>query len=191
MNKELIKIILQDSITIREQILNNDNIVNNIAKLAELVLKTLQNDNKIILAGNGGSFADAQHIAAEFIGRFLQDRKPLAAICLGTNLSSTTSISNDYHFNDIFARELSAIGQAGDLFIAISTSGKSQNIINAVKIAKKNNINIFCLLGNDGAKLAKYDNITITSSNTARIQEIHITIGHIICAIVDENVITK
>ncbi len=189
MNKDIIKEILQDSITLREQILSDAIIINNITKLAELALSTLKKNNKIILAGNGGSFADAQHISAEFIGRFVQDRAPLAAICLGTNLSSVTSISNDYNFNDIFARELSVIGQSGDLFIAISTSGNSQNIINAVQVAQQNNINIFCLLGNDGGKLAKYDNITIPSNSTARIQEMHITIGHMICAIVD-NAIT-
>ena len=180
-----IKNIFQESITIRDNILSDNLFIANIAKLAKTAINTIKNGNTIILAGNGGSFADAQHITAELVGRFLTDRDALPAFCLGTNSSNITSISNDYSFSDIFLRELSALGRDGDLFIPISTSGNSNNLIKALTVAYKKNIKIFCLLGKGGGFLAKYNNITVPSNNTARIQEIHITIGHILCELID------
>ena len=147
------------------------------------VKKTLKSGGKIIFAGNGGSFADSQHLATEFVARFSTDRSPLPAITLGTNSSNLTAIGNDFGFNHIFSRELEAIGKKNDTLFAFSTSGKSQNIIELLKKAKNMSINCFALTGNKGGELFKecQNLIIVPSTNTALIQQVHITIGHIIC----------
>ena len=140
-----------------------------------------------MLCGNGGSAADSQHLAAEFTGRFIKDRPPIAAVALSTDTSALTCIGNDYSFNDIFARQVQALGKAGDCLIAISTSGNSGNVLAAVAAAKSLGISTIGLLGRDGGKLkAQCDvSIVVPSQVTARIQEAHILIGHSLCGAVE------
>ena len=157
------------------------------------IAKSISHGNKLLLAGNGGSAADCQHIAAEFTGRFILDRKPLAAISLTTDTSALTCISNDYSYSEVFARQLSAIGRSGDCFIGISTSGNSLNIRNAIRVAKEMNIFTIGLLGNDGGEIGKICDlpIIVPSKVTARVQEIHILVGHSICANVEANLLVE
>ncbi|KJR42019.1 phosphoheptose isomerase [Candidatus Magnetoovum chiemensis] len=159
----------------------------NIEAVAQKCLNTLKNGNKIMLAGNGGSAADSQHIAAEIVGRFKKERKGLPAIALTTDTSILTAIGNDYSFAKIFSRQIEAIANKGDLLIAISTSGNSENIIEAVKTSKENGVYTVGLLGNKGGRLKNIvdSSIIVASDNTPRIQECHILIGHIICEIID------
>ena len=153
-----------------------------------MITETVLNGKKLLIAGNGGSAADAQHIAAEFTGRFVKERKPLAAIALSTDTSALTAISNDYGFDQVFSRQLEALAQPGDLFLAISTSGNSGNVIKALGSAKKIGCKTLGLSGRDGGKMnALCDlNIVVPSEITARIQEIHILIGHVFCKAVDD-----
>lgn len=177
---------LQDSVDLTKSIISNQELIANICELKCIITTALLSGKKIIFAGNGGSFADAQHLAAEFAGRFMIERKPLNGVCLGTNSSLITAIGNDYDFESIFARELDAIGHEGDIFIPISSSGNSKNLVRAADMAKHKSISVFCLLGRDGGDLGKlYPSIIIPSIHTARIQELHIKIGHIICGFVD------
>jgi D-sedoheptulose 7-phosphate isomerase len=164
-----------------------------IKKVAKLFIETINSSNKIILCGNGGSASDAQHIAAELTGRFQTERIGLNAIAITTDTSAITAIANDYGFEYIFSRQLEAIGKKGDLLVAISTSGNSKSIINSVQKAKEIGINSIALSGKDGGELAKIckKSIIIPSNNTARIQETHILIGHIICNIIDEEFTQK
>lgn len=145
--------------------------------------------NKILIIGNGGSAADAQHIAAEFTGRFKKNRKPLGAIALTTDTSAITAIGNDYSFNDIFSRQVVALAKPGDILLAISTSGNSGNILNAVDEGKRLGCKIVGLTGYDGGALKNIcDNVVIVPcSNTARIQEMHIFIAHLICEYIDND----
>lgn len=145
--------------------------------------QTLRTKNKIIFCGNGGSASDSQHLASELTGRFVEDREPLAALSLTTDTSALTSIANDYSFNNVFSRQLKALGKEGDCLIALSTSGNSANIIETVKVAKESDIFTICLLGRKGGKLKDLCNLALImpSNSTARIQEAHIFIGHVIC----------
>lgn len=177
---------LENSIHLRKVILDDSAVLQRIGQLAQAIGRALKNGRKVIFAGNGGSFADAQHLAAEFVGRFMMEREPLSAVCLGTNSSLSTAVGNDYHFDDIFLRELKALGMAGDIFIVISTSGQSRNLIKAVEFAGRSNIETYGLLGKGGGQIARMvPSIVIPSDHTARIQELHITIGHIVCDLVD------
>jgi D-sedoheptulose 7-phosphate isomerase len=146
-------------------------------------INSLKFGGKIIFCGNGGSAADSQHLAAEFIGRFNKDRPPIAALALSTDTSAITCISNDYSFNEIFSRQILALGNSGDCLVAISTSGNSDNVIKAVLAAKAKNIFTIGLLGKNGGELKELCDLSIVveSSDTARIQEAHILIGHTIC----------
>ena len=181
-----IKTLIQNSISTKEKILENSQLIDQIENLAKISLKSLKNGGKIILAGNGGSFADAQHISAEFTSRYMFDRDSLPSICLGANSSSISAIGNDYGFDQVFARELFSIGNSRDIFIPISTSGNSKNIIEAVKVAKEKKIQTVALTGETGGELAKMvETIKVPSNITGRIQESHIMIGHIVCEIVE------
>ena len=163
-----------------------------IIKLSVDIAKAFSNKRKLFLAGNGGSFSDAQHIAAEFVGRFNRERGPLPAIALGTNGALTSAIGNDYSFEEIFARELSCLGTEGDIFIALSTSGMSTNIAKAVKKSKKLGISSVGFTGVKGGHLQEIAPcISIPSNETAIIQEGHIVIGHIICELVDRQLAKK
>ena len=159
-----------------------------IQRAGELCLDSLQNGGRVLICGNGGSAADAQHIAAELSGRFKKERKALAGIALTVDTSALTAIANDYGFEEIFARQVEALGREGDSLIAISTSGNSQNVINAIKRAKEIGLNIITLSGKDGGKMRELGsvNIVIPSQDTPRIQEMHIMVGHMICAVIDE-----
>ena len=150
-------------------------------------VQSLQKGGKLMLCGNGGSAADSQHLAAEFTGRFIKDRPPIAAVALSTDTSALTCIGNDYSFNDIFSRQIQALGKAGDCLIAISTSGNSGNVLSAVAAAKSLGISTIGLLGRDGGKLKTQCDIAIVvpSQVTARIQEAHILIGHSLCGAVE------
>lgn len=158
-----------------------------VSQAIDACVQSLQKGGKLMLCGNGGSAADSQHLAAEFTGRFSKDRPPIAAVALSTDTSALTCIGNDYSFNDIFSRQLQALGKAGDCLIAISTSGNSGNVLAAVAAAKSLGISTIGLLGRDGGKLkAQCDiSIVVPSQVTARIQEAHILIGHSLCGAVE------
>ena len=155
-----------------------------------LRLKTIKSGNKILICGNGGSASDASHIAAEFVGKFERARKPLPAISLSENISSITSIGNDFSFDKIFSKQIQAIGSKDDLLIPISTSGNSENIINAIKASKKIGMRCFALSGNNGGKMSSLTKniIKVNSKKTTRIQEMHILIGHIICSFIENKI---
>ncbi|MDQ3747791.1 MAG: D-sedoheptulose 7-phosphate isomerase [Acidobacteriota bacterium] len=158
-----------------------------IERCGEFIFDTLERGNKILICGNGGSAADAQHIAAEFVGRFETERKALPAIALTTDTSALTALTNDYNFKRVFSRQIEALGKEGDLLIAISTSGNSPNVLAAVMSARKIGCQTLAMTGAKGKKLASLCDISlmIPSDRTARIQEGHITVAHIWCEIID------
>jgi D-sedoheptulose 7-phosphate isomerase len=160
-----------------------------IFEAANLIIKCLLTRGKLLLFGNGGSAADAQHLAAEFVGRFVRERPGLPAIALTTDSSILTAVGNDYGFDQIFARQIQALGRPGDVAIAISTSGNSPNVIEGVKAAKRSDLKTIGLSGKDGGLLAKEADvaITIASTSTARIQECHIAVGHLLCELTEED----
>jgi D-sedoheptulose 7-phosphate isomerase len=165
-----------------------DSLAGDIEIACEMIVSTLKNGNKVLLAGNGGSAADAQHIAAELSGRFVKDRKALPGIALTTDTSAITSIANDYGYEFVFSRQVEALAKDGDLFIGISTSGNSEGILKALTSAKTFNCKTLGLSGKNGGKMNGLCdlNIIIPSDVTARIQEMHILIGHILCKAVDD-----
>lgn len=187
---ERIRTQLEAGIQIRQDILKDASLLGWVSNVADVIHATLKKGGKIIFAGNGGSFADAQHLAAEFVGRFMVEREPLASICLGTNSSLSTAVGNDYCFEHIFSRELKAIASNGDLLILISTSGNSENLLDAVRVAEGLELPVFGLVGKDGGSLAqRIDCFIVPSEHTARIQEMHITIGHVLCDLVDQKIL--
>jgi D-sedoheptulose 7-phosphate isomerase len=151
------------------------------------ICHALKHDGKVFFCGNGGSAADSQHLAAEFTGRFTLDRKPLAAIALSTDTSALTCISNDYSFDEVFSRQLLALGRPQDCLVGISTSGNSKNVIKAMQVASASGMKTIGLLGKDGGELASLCNVPIIvpDNETARIQEAHILIGHSLCGAVE------
>lgn len=159
-----------------------------INQVADAMCHALKGGHKLMFCGNGGSAADSQHLAAEFVGRFVKDRAPLAAMALSTDSSALTCIGNDYGFEQVFERQVLGLGQSGDVLIGISTSGQSPNVIKAVAAAKSKGIYTIGLLGRDGGALKGLANLAIVvpSSNTARIQEAHIFIGHCLCGMIEE-----
>ena len=158
-------------------------------QIARIAVDTLQNGGKILLFGNGGSAADAQHISAEFTGRYKIERKGLPAIALTTDTSALTAIGNDYGYDRVFDRQLEALANQGDMLIGISTSGNSQNVINALKLGRELNCKTIGFSGKDGGKMNEVCdiNLVVPSDNTPRIQEMHILFGHIICQVVDDS----
>lgn len=179
---------IEETISTKEKILNNGFIKNTINEIVKILVKAYKNDNKMIIAGNGGSAADAQHIACEMISKLNINRKALNAHALNTNTSVITSIGNDFGFDYIFSRQIEAIGKHGDIFIALSTSGESINVINALIEAKKNNIITLSITGQKECQMDKLSDyiIKIPSSKTPIIQESQIMIGHIICSLVEK-----
>ena len=161
----------------------------NIAKVSQLVVDTLKNGNKVLLCGNGGSAADAQHIAAELTGRYKKERKGLPGIALTTDTSALTAIGNDYGYDRVFDRQVEALANKGDLIIGISTSGNSANVVNALNVAHELGCITIGLSGRDGGTMNQVCdiNLVVPSNNTPRIQEMHILIGHTICQIIDDN----
>lgn len=184
--RDTIKKRIKDSIELKEKVLSSEIIIEQLEKLSKVVLHALNNGNKVIFAGNGGSFSDSFHLAGEFVSRFLIDRPALASLALGGNNSIVTAVGNDYSYEDIFSRELFALGNEGDVFIPISTSGNSGNIISAIKIANDKGLEIMGFTGETGGKMMDICNcICVPSKNTGRIQEAHILIGHILCELVE------
>jgi len=178
---------IQASIAAKQALLRDELLLQQISDLAQKCLASLKAGGKIIFAGNGGSFADAQHLSAEFTSRFLFDRAPLASIALATNNSAISAIGNDYGYEQVFARELQAIAKPDDVFIPISTSGNSVNILVAVAIAKTLGLKTVGWTGSGGGKLKhSCECICVPSNETARIQECHILVGHILCGIVED-----
>jgi len=183
----LIESQIRESIRTKELLLEKKHI-NSISKAAEAIAETLKRGGKLIVFGNGGSAADAQHFAAELVGRFKKERKGLPAISLTTNASTITAVANDYSYDVSFSRQLEAFATPKDIVVGISTSGQAKNVIAAVTWAKKHGIRTIALTGKDGGKLAKITDISliVPSMHTPAIQESHITIIHAICAIIDE-----
>lgn len=175
------------SIALKQVILANEKLIDQIEKLATDCVQCLKAGGKVIFAGNGGSFADAQHLSAEFISRFMFDRAPMASLVLGANNSAISAIGNDYGYEQVFARELQGVARPGDVFIPISTSGNSRNILVAVELARRQGLSTVAFTGEGGGKLAPLcDCLCVPSRETARIQECHIMIGHIVCGLVEQ-----
>jgi D-sedoheptulose 7-phosphate isomerase len=158
-----------------------------LGRAVRMVVAAFKAGHKVLLFGNGGSAADAQHIAAEFVNRFLIERPPLPAIALTTDTSILTSISNDYGYADCFAKQIKALGKEGDVAIGISTSGAAANVIKAMKVAREMGLKTVALAGGDGGQLAKLADIAliVEAQSVPRVQEVHITIGHVLCDMVD------
>lgn len=160
-----------------------------ILKAANLIIMSLENGGKVMFCGNGGSAADSQHLSAELVGRYRRNREPLASISLTTDTSAITAIGNDFSFDDIFSRQVESIGKNSDVLYAISTSGKSKNIINAINAAKKNKIKVIGITGQDGGHMKSKCDILINvpAKRTDRIQEMHIAVGQIICQVIEDH----
>ncbi|BDT76547.1 phosphoheptose isomerase [Polynucleobacter yangtzensis] len=185
--EKLIKKYIQESIDTKRAILGNQKLMAQISELSNKCTASLLSGSKIIFAGNGGSFADAQHLAAEFISKFMLDRPPLPSLALSANSSVMSAIGNDYGYEEVFARELEAVAMPGDIFIPISTSGNSPNILAAVKKANELDIVVVALAGQSGGALfSMCECLCIPSIDTARIQESHIMVGHIVCGLVEQ-----
>ncbi len=176
---------IKESIRVKEDLLRSG--VEPIVRAAKMIRDTIKGGNKVLIFGNGGSAADSQHMASELIGRFKLERPAIPAIALTTNTSSLTALSNDYGYEASFARQLEALATKGDVIIAISTSGNSANVLNALKTAKKLGLRAITMTGTDGGKIAKLADIAlkVPSKDTPRIQESHITAIHIICELVE------
>jgi len=185
--KERIQKFFLDSIAVKEGTLEDN--AEAILRAADVITTALSKGHKVILFGNGGSAADSQHIAAEFVGRFKKERAAWPAVALTTDTSALTAIANDYGFENIFSRQLEGLGKEGDVAIGISTSGNSANVIKAVETAKAMKIHTIVLTGEGGGKLAPLADIKIVvpSKDTARVQETHICVSHCICELVEEN----
>jgi len=179
--------IFAESIAAKRQFLRDN--VQTLVEVIEAIAAALSNDNKLLLFGNGGSAADAQHIAAEFVNRFKLERRPLPAIALTTDTSTLTSIANDYGYAQVFAKQVQALGRAGDVALAISTSGNAASVLQAVRACRRLGIHTVGLTGGRGGKLAALADVVLrvaATRDTARIQETHILIAHVICELVDE-----
>jgi D-sedoheptulose 7-phosphate isomerase len=191
-SKETVNSLIQDrirrSIEVKNALLADGGLHGSMAEAAAQIVKSLHAGGKVILCGNGGSAADSQHLAAEFTGRYLKERRALPAMALSVNTSSLTAIGNDYGFDLVFARQLEALGKDGDVLIGISTSGNSRNVIRAMESAKSRAIYTVALTGAAGGAMKLIADCTICapSNETPRIQECHILMGHIICEIVEE-----
>jgi D-sedoheptulose 7-phosphate isomerase len=183
--------IFKESCQLKDMFINDN--LGKVVDVVEAITGALKAGNKILIFGNGGSAADAQHLAAEFVNRFLIERPPLPAIALSTDTSVITSIGNDYDFSEIFSKQIRAIGQAGDVAWGISTSGVSVNVIKALETAKKLGLITIGLTGKNGGEIAKMVDysLNVTSGSTPRIQEVHITVGHAICEMIDFKLFQK
>jgi len=184
--KEKILKEFKESIAVKEDFVKGH--IETIIEVAKAIASTFNDGNKILLFGNGGSSTDASHIAAEFINRFKRERPGLPAIALNTDMAVITSIANDYDFSEIFARQLKALAVEGDMVFAISTSGNSPNVIKALDVAKKKKLKTVFLTGSKGEKVAAKAtySFVVPSDNTPRVQETHITLGHVLCLMVEE-----
>ena len=190
--KELIINEIEKSIEVKTAVLNDNKIIEKLSSLVNDCIQSLNSGGKIIFCGNGGSFADSQHLAAEFISRLRFDRAPLSSIALGTNSSNMSAIGNDYGYDQVFKREILALGNSNDILIPISTSGNSGNVIEAINSAKTKNIKTVAFTGGTGGKMSNIcECIIVPSSSTEKIQEIHIMLGHILCFLIEEKIFKK
>ncbi len=192
MREDIVKRI-EENIGVKKSILNDAHLIDTIERAATAVVNAIKNGNKIIFCGNGGSAADSQHLAAELIGKFYFNRQPLPAVSLTVNTSIITAIGNDFGFDKVFARQLEGIGRTGDVLIGLSTSGNSENVVEAFRIAKKIGIKTVAFTGANGGVLKDFADILINvpSNDTPRIQEAHILIGHIICELVEKEFVNN
>ena len=183
--EEIIRRVAKESRRIQEGFVQKN--TSQLINCAEYISKAFKNDRKLMLCGNGGSAADAQHIAAEFVNRFLLDRHPLPAMALTTDTSIITSVANDYRYEDVFSKQIQALGVEGDILLAISTSGNSKNILSAIKTAKEKGLYTVGLIGGDGGKMLTLVDLSlvVVSNETPRVQETHILVGHLICELVE------
>jgi len=184
---KLIKSILNESAAIKMAMEQDEELANMIATIAAAIVNAYENGHKMLLCGNGGSAADAQHIAAELVGRFNADREPLPAVSLAANNSTVTAVGNDFSFEDIFARQVRGLGQSGDVIFGLSTSGNSENVLRALQAGEEQGLVTVAFTGSGGGRLRSAADfcLQIPSENTARIQEAHITAAHIICELVE------
>ncbi len=190
---EKIKKIITASIETKQLVLQNDELIHTIEKVVDTIVNAFKNGNRVYFCGNGGSAADAQHLAAEFSGRFYTDRKALPAEALHCNTSYMTAVANDYSYDVVYSRIIDGIGEEGDVLVGLSTSGNSKNILNAFETARNKKITTIGFTGSTGGRMKELSDylINIPSSDTPRIQESHILIGHIICQLVEENYFSK
>ncbi|OJV55317.1 MAG: phosphoheptose isomerase [Bacteroidetes bacterium 43-16] len=184
-----IKDIIQRSISVKEQVLQDEPLIDNLNTLVEKITHTFKQGGKVLFCGNGGSAADAQHLAAEFSGRFYTDRDPLPSEALHCNTSYLTAVANDYGYDFVYSRLLKGMAKAGDILVGLSTSGNSTNIINAFEMAREMGVITAGFTGSTGGKMAGLCDILINvpSNDTPRIQESHIMLGHIACELVESN----
>lgn len=180
--------IFESNIKLHQTVLKDDNFIHQIVKISEAIISAITENKKVMICGNGGSAADAQHMAAELVGRFERERKGLPAVDLTANAAIMTSLANDYNFNKVFSRQLESIGIKGDILIGISTSGNSKNVVDAFQYAKEIGIFTIGLLGKDGGALKDLSDIPLVVPHdvTARVQEVHATVIHIICGMVEQ-----
>lgn len=185
--RDKIRDILLENIHLKEEIIQKN--IGQIIQITEMIINCLKKGGKVILFGNGGSAADSQHIAAELVGRFKKDRGSLSAIALTTNTSILTALANDYGYDTVFSKQIESLARKEDIAIGISTSGKAKNVLKGINEARGKGLKTVCLTGKDGGDLAKISDISIIvpSGVTARIQEAHITIGHIICELIEDS----
>ena len=186
-DNETIRASIRTSIAVKTSLLEDDAIVQQLSDVAWKIVYSIRSGGKLVLMGNGGSAADAQHLAAEFTGRYLVDRTPWPALCLSGNSSAVTAIANDYGYDLVFARQLEALGKAGDVAIGISTSGNSENVLRALDVAREKGMVRIGMTGRSGGKMAKATEqcLRVPSDETPRIQECHILLGHVICELVE------
>ena len=187
-NQDLIKRNINDSLYVKQELLNSDQLIDQVVEIAELIVQTFKNGNKLLFCGNGGSAADAQHLAAEFSGRYYLNRPPLHAEALHTDTSFMTAVANDFSFEEVYARLIQGIGKKGDVLIGMSTSGNSKNVLFALKQAKKQNITTIGFTGEKGENMKAHCDLMlhIPSNDTPRIQECHLMLGHAICELVEK-----
>ena len=190
---EMVKNNIQESINLKTELLNDEVILNNSSLIAEKIIECYNRGNKVFFCGNGGSFADAQHLSAELSGRFYFDRDPLEVVLLASNVSYLTAVGNDYSYSDIFSREIKSSVKEGDVLICFSTSGKSKNVIKAIEVARLKGAYVVSFIGNNGGEMKDISdvNLIIPSNNTARIQECHTLLGHTILEIVENKMFKK
>jgi len=188
-----IKQLIQSSIEVKQQLLQDEVLMQQIATVVDVITDTFKNGNAVYFAGNGGSAADAQHLAAEFSGRFYKDRKALPSDALHCNSSYLTAVANDYSYDVIYSRLLEGLAKKGDVLVGISTSGNSANIVKAFEMAASMGVITVGFTGANGGKMKNMANylINVPSNTTPRIQESHILVGHIICELVEENIFGK
>lgn len=184
---------IQSSIDLRQAVLADDRLLETVQMVAEAMTETFSAGGKVLFCGNGGSAADAQHLAAEFSGRYYYDRPPLYAEALHVNTSFLTAVANDYSFDEVYARMVKAAGRKGDILVAISTSGNSSNIIKALHAATEAGMITVGLTGKDGGKMKTLCSLllNVPSNDTPRIQEVHIMLGHIVCQLVESTLFPR